>query len=261
MSDYISLADYAKHMKIQKGDIVFVSSDATKMVWDAVSNGGKPDLNPFIDGLIQAAGSEGTVIFPTYNWDFCKGVTFNPKKTKCKTGALGVAALKRDDFIRTKHPIYSFAVHGKYADELAAMDNKDSFGLDSPFAFFKAHNVKNFIIDVSLAHCFTFVHFAEEHSGAVDYRYVKDFTAGYMDESGNESQKTYSMFVRDLDLDVETAIDPIEPDFLSAGAEEIIHINSSEMKLVHLGQCYDILIDDIVNNRARKLCTYKGQED
>lgn len=139
------------------------------------------------------------------------------------------------------------------------MKNTDSFGPDSPFAFFREHNVKNYIIDVSLKHCLTFVHFAEEQSGVVKHRFVKNFTAGYVDEDGAETRRTYSMFVRDLDLDVNTTIDPIEPDFINANVEKVIQINSSEIKELHMGEAYDILLKDIVQNRSRKLCTYKGQ--
>ncbi|MCM1264210.1 MAG: AAC(3) family N-acetyltransferase [Butyrivibrio sp.] len=198
-------------------------------------------------------------MFPTYNWDFCGGKTFDYKSTPCMTGTLGALALKRKDFVRTKHPIYSFAVYGKYQSEFFKMENKDSFGLDSPFAFFKEHDVKNYIIDVSLQDCFTFVHFAEEQSGVVKHRYVKDFTAGYIDENGIESKKTYSMFVRNLDLDVRTTINPIENDLINRNAERIFCVNNSKIKEVHLGQAYNVLLEDILHNRSRKLCTYKNQ--
>jgi len=261
MSEYISLDMYAKKMNIYKGDTIFVSNDTRKMMWDAMRNNANSDMNIFIDGLIEAVGEEGTVIFPTYNWDFCKGKEFDIRNTPCKTGILGKVALQRNDFYRTKHPIYSFAVHGYYADKLLAMNNKDSFGLDSPFAFLKEHNVINYIIDVSLKDCFTFVHFAEEHSGYVKHRYVKNFSASYIDEFGKKSNRTYSMFVRDLDLNVETTIDPIEEDFIKNGVEEKISINSSYIKRIEMAKAYDILLKDIIENKSRKLCRYKGQEE
>lgn len=258
---YIKLKDYARYLEIEKGDIVFVSSDAKKMMWDAVKNKESADLNLFIDGLIAAVGEEGTVIFPTYNWDFCGGTTFDYKSTPCKTGTLGSIALKRTDFRRSKHPIYSFAVYGRYQDIICEMENKDSFGIDSPFAFFRDNNVKNYIIDVSLCHCFTFAHFAEQQSGSVDYRFVKSFTAGYIDEKGHESQQTFSMFVRKLDMNVETTIDPIEDDFIREGAESVICINNSHIKKIEMGKSYGIMLNDILNNKSRKLCTYLEQEE
>ena len=260
LDNYIKLTDYGKHMGIQPGDIIFISSDAKKLLWDAVSSHEQPDLNQFIDGLIQAVGNDGTVIFPVYNWDFCKGVTFDYKTTPSKTGSLGSLALKRADFKRTKHPIYSFAVWGKYQDELCNMENKDAFGMDSPFAFFKKQNVKSYFVDISLLESFTYVHFVEEHSGCVHYRYIKNFTAGYIDEHRRENVRTYSMFVRDLDLDVDISVFSMEPVFMEKGLMSVQYINNSEIKLLRLGdQLYDLLLSEILYNRSRRLCRYKGQ--
>ena len=261
MDRYVELKNYARQLDINQGDVIFISSDTRKIMWDAMSHGKEINLDELIDGFIEAVGEEGTVLFPTYNWDFCKGKAFEYHKTPCRTGTLGTLALGRPEFKRTSHPIYSFAVWGKHAPELLAMENKDSFGGDSPFAFFHKHNIKNYIIDVSLQHSFTFVHYVEEQSGVVKHRFVKDFTADYIDEHGYGGLRTYSMFVRDLDLDVKTTIDPIEKDFTRVGAEKEFTVNNSVIKRIYLGDSYPVLLDDIVGNRSRKLCTYKGQED
>lgn len=259
LEEYIDIVDYPKYMDINKGDTIFISSDTKKILWDAIENQSDTDLNKLIDGLIERVGNEGTIIIPTFNWGFCKGETFDYKKTRGKTGTLGNLALKRNDFKRTKHPIYSFAVFGKYKNELCEMNNIDSFGEDSPFSFFREHNVKNYIIDVTLQHCFTFAHYAEEQSGVVTYRFIKEFQANYIDEYGRIERKTYSMFVRKMDSNVETLIDPIENDFISAGAEIIIEINSSKIRLIYMKEAYDIMMDDIIYNKARKLCSYNYQ--
>lgn len=259
MSNYIPLYDYAANMGINKGDIVFISSDSRIMLYDAMRNKSQINLNRFIDGLINVIGSEGTLIFPTYNWGFCKGEAFNYLKTRSETGSIGTMALSRSDFKRTKHPIYSMAVYGKYQSYLVKMSNTDSFGIDSPFNFLNEYNAINFIIDVSLKHCFTFAHFVEEQAGIVKYRYIKNFTSQYIDENGIEETRTYSMFVRNLDLEVETTIDPIEEDFIVSGIEKEIEINNSKIKKIELAKSYPILLDDIIKNKSRKICHYKGQ--
>lgn len=256
---YIGLDEYPKYMGIQEDDIVFISSDTKTMLWDARENNAHMDLGIFIDALKDAVGDLGTVIFPTYNWDFCDGKTFDYENTPCKTGILGRLALGRPDFRRTRHPIYSFAVWGKYQDLLCGLENKDSFGCDSPFAFFRDHDVKNYVIDVPLEHSFTYAHFVEQQSGVVGYRYVKDFRADYIDEKGSRETRTYSMFVRDLDKDVHTTIDPIQEDLIRYGAAKKIFINNSKISLIYLGRAYDMILDDIKKNRSRKICTYLGQ--
>ena len=45
-------------------------------------------LKEFLDNLINYVGYEGTIVIPSYNWDFCKGVKFNQKKTGTYSGAL-----------------------------------------------------------------------------------------------------------------------------------------------------------------------------
>ena len=260
MDNYIPLKEYGKQMGIKTGDIVFISSDAKIMLLDALRNKSSKDLNDFIDGLIEVVGENGTIFFPTYNWGFCKGDTFDYHSTACETGALGTVALHRGDFKRTKHPIYSFAVYGKDKEYLVGLDNKDSFGLDSPFNYFKEKNVINYIIDVSLQHSFTFTHFAEEHSGVVEHRFIKEFSSQYIDERGIESTRVYSMFVRRLDMDVRTLIDPIEEDYIQNKAGHRFSINNSNILRVELGKAYPILLNDIEYNRSRKLCSYKGQE-
>lgn len=258
-NEYIELKDYSKYMDVQQGDIVFISSDTRRMLCDAMHNHSDSDLNLFLDGLIKSVGEEGTIILPTYNWGFCEGEAFDYKKTKSRTGRLSAIALEREDFKRTKHPIYSFVVYGKYKEELCAMENRDSFGGDSPFAFFRNHNIKNYIIDVTLENCFTFVHFVEEQSGMVDYRYIKNFEGDYIDEGGNQTKREYSMFVRKLDLDVQSTVDLIEDDFIKTGIEHEIQINSSKIKCIRMGDAYDIILRDIKDNKSKKICTYKGQ--
>lgn len=258
MSNYVPLIEYATHMGINEGDNIFISSDSKMLLFDALQNDANLDLNQFIDGLIKAVGNNGTVIFPTYNWDFCKGKTFDYAKTPCKTGSLGSLALKRPDFRRTKHPIYSFAVFGKYQSDLVAMNNTDSFAKDSPFHFMHEKNFKNYIIDVSFLNSFTFMHYVEEMSGVVSYRYIKNFTAEYVDENRNLDTKTYSMFVRDLDRNVETIFE-LEDDFLKQKVETIININNSVIKCVRFKDVFPIILDDILNNNSKKICRFIGQ--
>lgn len=265
MSQYVDLRDYGKYMEFERGDIVYMASDTRRVLSEAMRHYGRENFDPLyhlnrlIDGLIEALGPEGTLVFPTFNWEFCHGGTFNPGTTESTTGILSTLALQRPEFRRTKHPLYSFAVCGKYQDELCSMENKDSFGADSPFAYFRERDAKQYFLDAPLSRGFTFPHYTEQQSGIVKYRYLKNFTSNYIDEQGNESVRTYSMFVRDLDLDVHQVIDRIEPDLLEQGAERKITIGRSLIRIVSLKKAYDIAMKDILENRSRKLCAYIGQ--
>ena len=98
---------------LKSGDKLIVTSDALKLLIFLKRNKIKYSLDNLIDDLIEIVGKKGNIIFPTFNWDFCKGKIFNYETSKSMTGALSNVALKRNDFIRSKNPIYSFAVWGK----------------------------------------------------------------------------------------------------------------------------------------------------
>ncbi|MBD5522967.1 MAG: AAC(3) family N-acetyltransferase [Lachnospiraceae bacterium] len=258
--EYVHLRDIVDKLAINKGDTLLISSDLKGLLFQCLEHEDDTDLNIFLESLMETVGSEGTILLPTFNWDFCKGVTFDYHRTPSRTGSLGKVALKRKDYVRTKHPLYSFAVWGKDAKRLYKMENKDSFGQDSPFAYLKEVRAKNLFIDVSYQDSFTFAHYAEEWEGNVPYRYIKEFTAGYIDEQGKEEIRTYSMFVRDLDKNVHVTINPMEEKFIEASAVRTYEINGVNFRLLSLDKAYELMKEDILNNRSRNLCTYDGQE-
>ncbi|MBO6149260.1 MAG: AAC(3) family N-acetyltransferase [Lachnospiraceae bacterium] len=258
MGVYVPLREIPGHFGLSMGDSVWIASDVKTLLYSCMEHGEKPDLNELIEGIIDCIGADGTILIPTFNWDFCKGKAFDIRKTPCRTGTLGKVALQREDFKRTQHPIYSFAVWGRDRELLSDMTNKSSFGADSPFSYCRERNAKNVFIDVECQHSFTFVHYVEEQEG-VSYRYLKDFTAPYIDWEGNESIRTYSMNVRDLDKDIFVTIYPFEEDFLREGITRRYKVNDIPMKTLEIGRTYPIIAEDVRNNRSRKICTFKGQ--
>ena len=249
MEEYIKLRDIPSQWGLKKGDRVFISSDITALGEVCLAHGDRFKPNDLLDAVIEAVGPEGTILLPTYNWDFCHGTTFDYYKTKGKTGALGLVALKRPGFKRTQHPIYSFAVWGKDQDFLCGLQNKSAFGEDSPFGYMNRCHVTNILIDVLLGHSFTFLHYVEEMKEkemGIHYRYHKDFTATYRDGDGHEETRTYSMFVRYLDLE---QVPPREPELrkrlLDSGAMRCITINGIEFKKVDMAASIPALVDHI----------------
>ena len=260
MIDYVKLKDIPKHFGIKKGDVVWISSDVKTLIYSCIEHGDDTDMNVLIDAIQQIITPSGTLLIPTFNWDFCKGVPFDIRKTPCKTGVIGKCALKREDFKRTRHPIYSFAVWGAGTEELVAMENRSSFGSCSPFSYCREHNAKNVFIDVECQHSFTFVHYVEEMLG-VSYRYLKNFTADYIDEEGNVSRRTYCMHVRALDKDIYVTIYPFEQQFREIGASRRYQVNGIDMKTIEMGPVYDIIADDIRYHDSSRVCTFTGQKE
>jgi aminoglycoside 3-N-acetyltransferase len=251
LSGYISYERIVDYLDINEGDVLLVGSDITLLGLSAYYKGEQFVPNRFIDSIIRKIGQNGTLLFPTYNWGFCKGETFDYKNTVSRTGSLSNAALKRKDFVRTKHPIYSFAVWGRDKEKLYNMNNISSFGSDSPFAYLKENDAKMLIIGVSYQNSFTFMHHVEEMEEA-PYRYLKNFTGKYIDEKGEESVRTYSMFVRDLELGVITRFD-LENEMKENGVAKHYTINNIEIINVDLKKAYTVIKNDIINNGGNKL--------
>lgn len=263
MSDYVKLRQLASHLGLNRGDRVYVTSDVKGLLYGCMHHEDETDLNILIDGITDIIGEEGTLVFPTFNWSFCGGEAFDYHKTPAKTGSLCKIAMERDDFRRTKHPIYSFAVWGKDKEELCALENKSSFGEDSPFAYMVAKGYRNLFIDKDLEHSFVFVHYAEQSVGHLhkNYRYLKDFTAQYTDENGVTSTRTYDMNVRALDRDVTNVIYAFEDEFIEKGIMKRFFINDLEYKIIELAKAHPILQEDVRHNRSRRICSYIGQDN
>ena len=256
MEEYVRLKDIPGYFGLERGDSGWIASDVKQLLYSCIQHEDDTDLNVLLDAVMDIIGPEGTLLIPTFNWDFCKGRTFDIRKSPSQTGSIGRVALKRDDFMRTAHPIYSFAVWGKGTEELVSMDNRSSFGAHSPFSWCREHDTKNVFIDVECQHSYTFVHYVEEMIG-VPYRYLKDFTAGYIDKDGNYSERTYCMHVRDLKADIFVTIYPYEEEFIKAGASRRYEVNGIPMKTISMGRTYDIIADDVRYHKSSKLCTYR----
>lgn len=205
MADFEGLLAALRAQGVGAGDMVYVASDVTGLLNDArrrfgVRTPAQRDayLDAFVNALQSLVTEEGTLLFPAFTWDFCKGEKFDLRHTKCRVGALNNWVLgHRADFQRTKHPLYSFLVWGRRAADLLALGNRDAFSSDSPFAYLHRHRGKMLLFDVSLQRGFTFMHYVEE-SVRVPYRYFKAFRGKYVDAEGREEERVYTMYVRDL---------------------------------------------------------------
>lgn len=255
---YVSYLQIVDQLDIQAGDKLFISSDVSKIAYTCRVHGEVFDGNLFIDSIIRRLGSKGTLIFPTFNWGFCRGIAFDYHQTKSETGVLSQIALKRSDFKRTRHPIYSFAVWGHDQEWMVNMENTDSFGPDSPFALLASRRFKNLFIDVDYDSSATFVIHCEQMAG-VPYRYSKQFTAEYRDEFGVTTERTYSMYVRDLDQQVISKCNDMHSLYVTQGCAQEFHINDSSYVMLALHEAYDLVEQDIVHNRGRKIVMTNGQ--
>tara|TARA_X000001036_G_scaffold273625_1_gene254164 strand:- start:208 stop:972 length:765 start_codon:yes stop_codon:yes gene_type:complete len=179
-------------LDIKKGDIVLVNANILDFIIK-----GKKNIVPedFINCLKKRVTNKGTLIFPTYSWDFCEKKSFNYKLTKTISGALSNITLQRKDFKRTKNPIFSFTVYGSKKKILCKMNHSNCFSLNSPFGYLIKNKAKHLFINLDYQDAMTFVHVAEQLE-KVNYRYMKTFNGIYINETNKVKKKKYKMFVR-----------------------------------------------------------------
>jgi len=243
----VKLKSKIKKLGVKSGDKVLVKSDLLNFFIQEKKKINKISLNDIIDVLLKIIGKNGTLLFPTFNWDFCKGKEFNPKKSRSMTGSLSNIALKRKEFKRSKNPIYSFAVAGKDRNYICELKHKNCFGLDSPFGYLIKKKAKNLCIGIDYKDGFTLVHAVEELIG-VNYRYHKNFS-GISIENKKKMLGTYTMYVRDLSSNLVTVINKKLDNILIK--KKILSKNNFfkiGMELVDINKTFKILYNDLKNN-------------
>ena len=126
-----------KKMQIYAGDAVYLASDLIRIIIYLKTKKKAFVPNDLVNSILKVIGKDGTLIIPSFNWDFCKGKPYDIINSRAQTGALANYILKnRADFSRTTHPIYSFLITGKYKEKLINYNNICGFSSDSPFDFF-----------------------------------------------------------------------------------------------------------------------------
>lgn len=266
MMDLIEgLTQVLKEAKVTGGDILSIPSDITQLLRIArkehgVATEGKRNefLNDLVDTFQKAVGPEGTLLFPTFTWDFNHGLPFDIRSTPGKVGSLPNWILKnRRDFIRTQHPMYSFMVWGKDAHLLAGMNNADCWGQYSPFGYMYRNDAKALFLNVSVQRGFTFVHYVEE-TLQVPYRYYKNFSGDYIDAGGNKSRRSYVMYVRDTRI-ISSEYSPDsfyeEKDILKAFSWA-----GMKLSLMNCRDAFDAISDDLLNNGGRNIYHFDNYE-
>lgn len=245
--------------RIEQGDIVYVISDILQLVKASREHGEQFDRDIFIDTLIDKVGKDGTILIPAFHWGFCKGKAFDYFNTPSETGALGNAALKRKDFKRTKHPIYSFAVWGKDKEKLFDMDPKSSWGKGTVFEYLVENRAKSFVIGLPTIAGNTIFHHAEQMAG-VPFRFHKDFTADYIDWDGKRQKKIYSQYVRYLDYTVEEHTAPMDHILEAMNISNTQIINEIPFRTALSKEMYDLIVMDIRYNDCRNTYIYDRQK-
>lgn len=202
------LSQQWRNSGITPGDMVLLHSSLKRTLLRLKAAGFPPSTDIVLDSFLEAVGPDGTLILPLFNFGFCTGQPFDIRTTSSAMGALTETARTRPNAVRTGHPIYSFAVLGARSNDFRGLDNISAYGPDSPFGMLHRAGGRIAILDLPDQNSMTFYHYVEEARGA-PWRFHKRFTAPYTGWAGTTSDRTYLMYVRDLDKGVQTAVNPM----------------------------------------------------
>ena len=159
-------------------------------------------------GIYHAALSDCTIAVPTFNFAFARGQAYDPESTPSdKMGAFSEYIRQLPGTRRTPHPMQSLAVAGKYAADLASRDTPSAFDPGSAFERMLELDFKLLLLGADIQ-AVSMLHYSEQRL-QVPYRYWKEFSGQVKTASGWE-QRTYRMFARDLELDAQIELYPVQ---------------------------------------------------
>lgn len=216
-----------------------VEAGDTLLVHSSYKSFGPIDGGPqtVVNALEAALGPEGTLIMPTFNFDFNRGQPWDVRSTPSQMGVLTELVRKDPRAQRVFHPIYSFAILGKHAEMLGSLRYKSSYERGSVFGKLRDLDGRIMVIGLSYTNSMTFFHHVEQMEG-VDYRFLKQFTGEVTDWDGTTKTDTFEMLVRDIDKGVITEVDPMGELMEKEGIIKVSRIGEAAVKLMKASEVY-----------------------
>ena len=178
---------------------------------------GKPEdgQGMYLDVIESLIGEEGTLAVPAFTFAFARGQAFDGRNSPSEgMGSFSEFVRKDHRAKRTSHPMQSIALLGKHAQALSDFDSLSAFDEGSAFDRMLALDFKLLLMGADIQAA-SIVHYSEQRA-AVPYRYWKDFK-GKIWAQDKWRRGSYRMFVRDLELDPQLDLSPIQKQVIAAG--------------------------------------------
>ncbi|UYN88712.1 MAG: AAC(3) family N-acetyltransferase [Anaerolineales bacterium] len=211
---------------IQAGDGLLIHS--------AVQFLGKPEggLVTYLEALQGAIGQHGTLVVPTFSFEFAKTGQYDPATTPSQgMGVFSEFVRQQPGAYRTLHPMQSVAALGALAGDLAQRDTPSAFDDGSTFDRMLQADFKLLLLGADIQAA-SMVHYSEQRA-PVPYRYWKEFP-GKIKIDGAWQPRSYRMFVRDMDIDPHLRLAPIEQALRANGDWRTQTLNHGSLSVCRL---------------------------
>jgi aminoglycoside 3-N-acetyltransferase len=222
-----------RSLGVEAGDTMLVHSSYKSF---GPVDGGPQTVIRALELALDTDG-DGTLIMPTFNFDFNKGQAWDVRTTPSKMGVLTEVVRQDPRARRVFHPFYSFAILGKHAEMLGNLRYKSAYERNSVFGKLRDLDGKIMVIGLSYNDSMTFFHHIEQMEG-VDYRFLKQFTGQVTDAEGTTYTDTFEMLVRDIDKGVLTMVDPMGNLMEEQGVIKSAQIGEAAVKLMKANEAY-----------------------
>lgn len=270
----VTREDIAKGLRgvgLKAGDGVYVH--ASLSAFGHVEGG----ADTVVDAILDCIGPAGTAVFPTFTGDAViaailgvsghAGAVILPeaadvdlddlagvKEAHIFTGAIPKAARRRDDFLKSNHPLYSICATGPLAAGIVAANEKYIFFSreDKDIYQLGCHGGKTLLLGVThLAN--SSIHLVSEFAGLAykvqDRPYwkltVKDFLAMSRDAQAELLRLHCGMT---LPYDIEKRYDRIEPELVKADAIRIGRIGAADVRLMRILDFLRVGLEAVAKN-------------
>jgi len=238
------IIQHFQKLGLKSGDLVLVHSS-----WYRALDRDVKSPKEIIDALLEVVGEKGTIIFPTFNFDFSTyGKDFDVINTLSEMGILTNLALKYYVSIRTLDPVYSFAIIGFMRNELGNITYSNSYGSNSMFARIKELDGKIMCIGIDdYDKWMTFFHHIEEMQ-QVPYRYLKRFSGNIIDENRIKKRIDIFLYVRKLEDGVKPELNQMGYILEKENIIKIVNIGKSKVRLMNSREVYDRTVKEMISN-------------
>jgi aminoglycoside 3-N-acetyltransferase len=181
----------------------------------------------------------GTVAVPTFNFEFANGEPYDPDRTpSIDMGILSEYVRQLPQSHRTTHPMQSLAIVGRYVNDLVDRDTLSAFDPGSAFDRMLELDWKLLLLGADIQ-AVSMLHYSEQRAN-VPYRYWKEF-CGQVKTPVGWRTGNYRMFVRDLELDPQIELYPVQRVMQERGLWHTIPLNYGELSLCRLNDFVSVL--------------------
>lgn len=196
-----------KNGGLNKNDVVMLHSNIGPLFKFLKKQKYNFEVKDIAECIMEYFSSNGTLIIPTFNFEFCKGKSFSLKNTPSKMGVLSEEFRIISQKNRTWHPVYSFSIFGKIPKRQIENRNYSAFGEESVFHWLFERNGKIAVLDLPDQNSMTFYHYVEQKLN-VEWRFHKNFNADYIDFDNKLFKNLKaSIFVRKIEKNFEILTD------------------------------------------------------